>query len=97
MKQRAGNANKFASVILSPAEIFIFNWNQYPMYFKLYTEPFWMLNIQKSPESSICLDDGSKQSEESQRINITYFETKIRATAFIGFKCFNLLAPEFGI
>jgi hypothetical protein len=64
MKQWAGNANKFASVILSPAGIFIFNWDQYPMYFKLYSEPFRMLNIQKSPENSICLDDGYEQNEE---------------------------------
>jgi hypothetical protein len=68
MKQWAGKANKFASVILSPAGVF--NWDQYPMYFKLYSEPFWMLKIQKSPENSICLDDGYKQSEESKRINI---------------------------
>jgi hypothetical protein len=58
------------------------------MYFKLYSEPFWMLNIQKSPESSICLDDGYKQSKESAHKH--YFETEIRATSFIGFKCFKL-------
>jgi hypothetical protein len=88
MKQCAGKANKFASVILSPAGIFIFNWGQYPMYFKLYSESFWMLNIHKTPESSMCLDDGYKQSGGITEHKY-YFETEIRATTFIGFKSFK--------